>query len=396
MQLGWIDFSSEDRRKARDVINLLNEQEAVDELGIGIVRDAFANYFFPGTSTVQTRAKYFLIVPYVMRDAVKGSGKSVDQILDKINAAEKDCGIRLLKANHKESGIIGKRVLPKGWVERKPSDLYWNGICTYEILRDKLSISEYLRQALRSRNERSLSRLGNRSKEAEENERDDEDAGEYDASNFWNLPPYSPKWKDDLSIKLTREEAIFLDDRIQKAAKGTLLAYILKNQIRLSKYGRSFRLLAEDLAKKVEPEMAHRMKLACDFDDLVYMARVRYGVMLSGGKDQAAMSEWKSLRQNASALANVDLDAVFMELGLKNHKTKKFLCDLQGCFKRNDIGAADKRIREREMQLKGKRAKLSRTKEFESLVWPGRKHLDYRFSSARKIINDIYAGKKNV
>lgn len=58
MQLGWIDFSKEDRQKALDVINLLSEQGAVDELGIGIIRDAFANYFFPGTSTIQTRAKY--------------------------------------------------------------------------------------------------------------------------------------------------------------------------------------------------------------------------------------------------------------------------------------------------------------------------------------------------
>lgn len=72
MQLGWIDFSKEDRKKALDVINLLSEQGAVDELGIGIIRDAFAIYFFPGTSTIQTRAKYFLIVPYVLREAVDG------------------------------------------------------------------------------------------------------------------------------------------------------------------------------------------------------------------------------------------------------------------------------------------------------------------------------------
>ena len=72
MQLGWIDFSKEDRQKAFDVINLLSEQGAVDELGIGIIRDAFANYFFPGTSTIQNRAKYFLIVPYVLREAVDG------------------------------------------------------------------------------------------------------------------------------------------------------------------------------------------------------------------------------------------------------------------------------------------------------------------------------------
>ena len=61
MQLGWVDFSREDREKVLDVMNLLQEQGAVDELGIGLIRDAFANYFFPRTSTVQTRAKYFLI-----------------------------------------------------------------------------------------------------------------------------------------------------------------------------------------------------------------------------------------------------------------------------------------------------------------------------------------------
>lgn len=65
MQLGWIDFSKADRDKVLDVINLLQEEGAVDELGIGIIRDWFANIFFLGTSTIQTRAKYFLIVPYV-------------------------------------------------------------------------------------------------------------------------------------------------------------------------------------------------------------------------------------------------------------------------------------------------------------------------------------------
>lgn len=60
LQLGWVDFSKEQRNKVLSVINLLSEPEAVDELGIGIIRDGFANMFFPGTSTIQTRAKYFL------------------------------------------------------------------------------------------------------------------------------------------------------------------------------------------------------------------------------------------------------------------------------------------------------------------------------------------------
>ena len=96
MQLGWIDFSKEDRQKALDVINLLSEQGAVDELGIGIIRDAFVNYFFPGTSTIQTRAKYFLIVPYALREAVDGRyGKDANRILRAIDSAEKDCGISM-------------------------------------------------------------------------------------------------------------------------------------------------------------------------------------------------------------------------------------------------------------------------------------------------------------
>ena len=113
MQLGWIDFSKEDRQKALDVINLLSEQGAVDELGIGIIRDAFANYFFPGTSTIQTRAKYFLIVPYVLREAVDGRyGKDANRVLRAIDSVEKDCGIRLLEADPKAEGVIGTRVLP--------------------------------------------------------------------------------------------------------------------------------------------------------------------------------------------------------------------------------------------------------------------------------------------
>ena len=39
---------------------------ALDELGIGLIRDGFSDLFFPGTSTIQTRAKYFFIVPYAL------------------------------------------------------------------------------------------------------------------------------------------------------------------------------------------------------------------------------------------------------------------------------------------------------------------------------------------
>ena len=96
MKLGWVDFSTEDRNKVFSVMNLLQEQGALDELGIGLIRDAFANRFFPGTSTIQTRAKYFLIVPYVLKEAIDGKyGNNPTVIMRKINNEERACALQL-------------------------------------------------------------------------------------------------------------------------------------------------------------------------------------------------------------------------------------------------------------------------------------------------------------
>ncbi|WP_269522421.1 DUF6361 family protein [Coraliomargarita parva] len=58
--IGWIDFSSEHREKMRAAIDCLSTPGAIDELGIGTIRDAFADILFPGVSTIQTRPKYFV------------------------------------------------------------------------------------------------------------------------------------------------------------------------------------------------------------------------------------------------------------------------------------------------------------------------------------------------
>lgn len=68
MQLGWIDFSKTERNKILSVLDLLLQDGTLDELGIAPVRDGFSNLFFPGTSTIQTRAKYFFLVPYALKE----------------------------------------------------------------------------------------------------------------------------------------------------------------------------------------------------------------------------------------------------------------------------------------------------------------------------------------
>src|SRR3954453_15260745 len=67
-QIGWIDFSTADRKRMSQAMSLIRPEGQLDELGVGRVRDGIADRLFPGVSTIQTRAKYFFIVPYILRD----------------------------------------------------------------------------------------------------------------------------------------------------------------------------------------------------------------------------------------------------------------------------------------------------------------------------------------
>ena len=133
IKVGWIDFSSKDREKAMAVIDLMKENRAVDELGIGVVRDRLADILFPGTSTIQTRAKYFFIVPWCMIEAEKNFKNKVDY-LKRLNNIETDVIKALIKNEPSNTtGIIGKDSI--GTLKRKPSEIYWNGLRTYKMTR---------------------------------------------------------------------------------------------------------------------------------------------------------------------------------------------------------------------------------------------------------------------
>ena len=61
----WLDYSDGERRRMLEVIDLFREKGTLDELGIGSIRDTFADRFFPAISTIQSRARYFLFVPWL-------------------------------------------------------------------------------------------------------------------------------------------------------------------------------------------------------------------------------------------------------------------------------------------------------------------------------------------
>ena len=65
--LSWIDHDPKARERTLRIFSFFQERESRDEMGIGSVRDSFADRLFPGTSTLQTRLRYMLFVPWIYR-----------------------------------------------------------------------------------------------------------------------------------------------------------------------------------------------------------------------------------------------------------------------------------------------------------------------------------------
>ena len=65
--LAWIDFDETERQRAQRIMALFQERETRDELGLGAIRDSIADHLFPGTSTIQTRLRYMLFIPWLYR-----------------------------------------------------------------------------------------------------------------------------------------------------------------------------------------------------------------------------------------------------------------------------------------------------------------------------------------
>lgn len=178
MEIGWIDFSKDDRNKVLNVLDLLSEKGVLDELGIGSIRDAYSDLFFPGTSTVQRRAKYFLIVPYALKDLDYVNSNKYNKLFKDFNEKEKRCAQIFYENNPNEKGIIGiTKIHSADWIQRAPSNIYLAGMKKYKILNYNFSIKQIIeRIAIQKQEKRNIINLGN-SNDEDDSISDDKDAG---------------------------------------------------------------------------------------------------------------------------------------------------------------------------------------------------------------------------
>jgi hypothetical protein len=129
--IAWLDLADADRRRMMEVISLFKEHETRDELGVGSIRDILADMLFPGTSTLQTRARYFLFTPWLYR-SYEQRYVSSQRVADRLRSHETRI-IEALKENGETEGVIGR--VSGANLHRFPSSIYWTGLRRWGILR---------------------------------------------------------------------------------------------------------------------------------------------------------------------------------------------------------------------------------------------------------------------
>lgn len=400
MQIGWIDFSKKDRDKVFAVLDALTEPGAVDELGIGAIRDGFADIFFPGTSTVQTRAKYFLLIPYILKNAMRGTyGTDVDDILNGIDKEEESCAKEMIKnSGGREDSVLGWRTINAGrWLIRTPSLIYWNGLKTLEIIREVKSIkslAHLMADSLKKKDQKHLLKR----KETEDDDGDDNDA--YSLAYlrlFADGLPFPNELADSLDINLSRAEALFLEQRILAARPQSLLAYLVKKNEGVCG-AETFAALYEVLKGNddLPAEIKDTMRLAVEISNFLRVAFAAFNLALANGQDTQGAAKANEIisaaRPRFAEIASVDLDRIFAMLKIGDLGLKAFLRTIKEMMSQGDIDGMIECVATRERKLKRERAKINKAGIFDN--WVGLDVLDYRLRrNASRILDDIREGK---
>ena len=210
---GWVDFAEDDRRKMAEVIDLFREQDTRDELGLGVIRDAVADLMFPGTSTIQTHARYFLFVPWIYRRHEE-KGTPGSEVARRVRRDEVAL-IEALDRGGEQEGVIG--IDKRAELQRTASSIYWAGLGVWRIRRFQGSQEQYHRawdSLLRGRRQVFF----------------DDDKEPIDAAPLGGWDPELPTAPTELfetsSLSLTREEAEYLQQRILGLGR-TLLGHLV-------------------------------------------------------------------------------------------------------------------------------------------------------------------------
>ncbi|SDC03265.1 hypothetical protein GA0111570_11510 [Raineyella antarctica] len=396
--IAWLDTSADEQRRVREVIALFTQKETLDELGIGQIRDTFSDALFPGITTIETRARYFLLVPWAY---VKESrpGRSAAQVRVQVERSERDL-VRTLNRGERQRGVIGARA--GAGVKILPSSIYWNGLLTFGILRRDVGLDQIA---------------------STRHQRDAADELASRAGGDWHptLPPAPKDFPSTLEggLDLTAPEASWLRERILESVPATLLAHVVvADQPPTEDSPYPWR---DETCRSAPDPAAHLMRHAELFSLAVKGATRLYNVLLAEAYERAgfttvAKSVEEYHEQYRVWLGEVgdarhqlgawDMLGFWATAHARNPRisprTRMFVdAWVQGMRDGTAHTALENEaprllIANREASLKGKQARLTNRKLLGQWGGGASGGLDYRWGTVKTIITDIHEGLARV
>lgn len=388
--LAWLDASRRERDLVLDLVAALNEPSTLDELGIGPVRNAIGDALFPGTSTLQTRARYFLFLPWILQMAESSKPSRREQ-------RERDLQLRLCQVLQKTEGpgkgVIGLRA--GAGLRRWPTSIYWGGLMAWKIWRDQESPEPV------------IGPLKAISKGPGNGDWSEADGGIPPVPSAWaDLPPPPRDFPACVNFQLTVEEAKYLRERVEFSNPQSYVAHLLRHasaaEIENAKYPWCCPAAASaPTPVKTLLEDARNLSLVHSG------ATILYNLMLADAnrdaENTAAFTErlekWsKALDSRRAALERWDRIAMWSRVQSYRSSlrpaTISFVNDWYDLAVASpelaDRGQTRRLLHDRELALKGRRARLSyadaRQRHGGYGAWGP---MTYRWGPAKRILLDI-------
>jgi hypothetical protein len=390
----WLDHSDQERRRVLEAIDRFKESDTRDELGVGSIRDAFADMFFPGTSVQQTRARYFLFVPWLYIEAERRRIPAA-----KIAAHVRKAEIALidpLLASDDPTGTLGR--IARSTLKRLPSSVYWLGLGRWNVRLFFGSVDDY---------HRSIDRFHARPSNLVDD--DDELVASANRPNWHaQIPKAPPEFPEQASFRLLAAERQFLTDQVRFGCHGTLLEFLVR---RGEPADVDFAWIHPQLGDFPEP-MRMALGHARLFAESMQGAALLYNLMLAeslppgDARDEGVerfreqIDAWCSeMAEQSRALAEWDRRTFWTLVrarGTVKHSTESFVEHWlhQATWSHpkaaTDGTVARALIQARERSLKGPRARLGNPRALE--LWGGESgtaRLDFRWRTARRLVADI-------
>jgi hypothetical protein len=368
-QLGWVNFGRQEAEAVQALIGALTDSDARDELGLGTIRDAFSDLLFPGTSTVQTRLRYFVLLPGLFQKAVAKGGDAARALREVETQLIKDL---LAKPDLDLNGLIGTEA--QGALKRMPSAVYWSGLGAWQIRLPEwrratpVEVIEAMRQG----------------------------------GTCW--AEFSGKAGD--GFVLTSDERDWLVEKIAALASelgGTLLGHLVLRRKNNEHPVPDLRALPG--AIDPGPQIAEQLRQALDFSQLTYGARTLYNLMLAEHFEHKRLDEYKRAfsdwcGEQITGPADIQRRiAVLIERGPSigfrlNPVTRSFLDEwlefALGPKGGDEIERARVLIRQREKSVKTeKRARLFMDPAYPWSGSSGAGRFDYRWGRVRQYLQDL-------